>query len=225
MTSVIAHRGASVAAVENTIDAFRTAVLMRADGIELDVRRTADDVLVVHHEARLSTGTAICEIAADELPAHIPRFTEALAACAGAWVNVEIKNDPREPDFDPDRAIAEPVVAAVRAMDDDQRWLISSFDLEMIDRVHRLAPTLPTAWLVIEISDEILKRAINGPHRAIHPWVGALTAEIVGRCQAAGLVVNTWTCNDPDRIRELVAWGVDGFCTDVPDLAREVLAG
>ena len=68
MTDVIAHRGASRLAPENTIEAFELAVAVGADGIELDVRRTADGVLVVHHDARLPDGRAIVELPWHELP-------------------------------------------------------------------------------------------------------------------------------------------------------------
>jgi glycerophosphoryl diester phosphodiesterase len=47
----------------------------------------------------------------------------------------------------------------------------------------------------------------------------------VARCRGAGLALNTWTCDEPGWIRDLAAWGVDGICTNVPDLARAVLAG
>ena len=106
MTLVIAHRGASRAERENTIAAFRRAVEMGADGIELDVRRSADDRLVVHHDAALADGRLIRHTGSADLPDHIPSLAAALDACEGAFVNVEIKNDPSDPDFDPSRRAA-----------------------------------------------------------------------------------------------------------------------
>jgi len=67
----------------------------------------------------------------------------------------------------------------------------------------------------------VLDGLVATGHAALHPWVGALTRELVDACHARGLAVNTWTCDDPDRMDELVAWGVDGICTNRPDLARE----
>ena len=68
-----------------------------------------------------------------------------------------------------------------------------------------------------------MRRRSNGPaaagHSAIHPWAPRVTADVVEACHAAGLAVNTWTCNDGDRLVELASIGVDGVCTDVPDLA------
>jgi glycerophosphoryl diester phosphodiesterase len=57
----------------------------------------------------------------------------------------------------------------------------------------------------------------------VHPWEPNVTAEFVEQCHQAGLAVNTWTCNDPERLVELAALGVDGVCTDVPDVALTAL--
>src|SRR4051812_39413617 len=114
MVQVLAHRGASRAAPENTVEAFLVAKAMGADGVELDVRRTSDGPLVVHHDPRLRDGRAIIELHAATLPVHVPRLHDALDACAGMWVNVEIKNDPLEPDFDPTDSIADDVIGALR---------------------------------------------------------------------------------------------------------------
>src|SRR5438445_9364775 len=109
-TAVYAHRGASAAFAENTVEAFRGAAAMGADWVELDVRRTADGALAVHHDARLADGRAIVETLSTELPASVPSLSDALAACAPLGVNVEIKNWRDDVDFDAEVRIAEPVV-------------------------------------------------------------------------------------------------------------------
>lgn len=222
--AVIAHRGSSGHAPENTVAAFRLAVEQDADGIELDVRRTADGHLVVHHDARLPDGRIIVEVPAEQLPAHVPDLTAALDACAGAWVNLEIKNDEREPDFDPDRRLAGQVAELLAARPEtSDRWLISSFDLATVDTVRAIAPGLPTAFLVLETTPATIAAAADGGHRALHPWVAALDRPGLDSAHAAGLQVNAWTCNDEDRMRELIEWGIDGICTDLPDLARRLV--
>jgi leucyl aminopeptidase (aminopeptidase T) len=70
------------------------------------------------------------------------------------WVNVEIKNDPGEPDFDPTDSIADRTIEALCERGDDARWLVSSFRLETIDRCRSLAPSIRTAWLVDEVPDK-----------------------------------------------------------------------
>lgn len=228
---VIAHRGASAQRRENTNEAFRAAVELGADGVELDLRRTRDGALVVHHDAIISGAGPIIETDRADLAAHVPTLDEALAACGPLWVNIEIKNSPEDPDFDPGRGLALEVAeldrqrAALGGSADPrrQRWLISSFDLVTVDLVRDNRPELETGYLVIEITDAIIERAARCGHTAIHPWVDLLTREQVVALHAAGLRCMAWTCNDAERIAELVDWGVDGICTDDVMLARRVI--
>lgn len=220
---VIAHRGASAAAMENTVEAFELAVELGADAIELDVRRTADGHLVVHHDARLADGAPIVELRRDELPSFVPDLHAALEACAGAWVNVEIKNDPSEPDFDPERSLVGATLELLATFDDPpERWLVSSFDPATVELVRSSGSMVRTALLLYTITDEAITRAVEVGHHALHPWDGTLEEAAVRATHDAGLAVNVWTCNDEDRLRELIAFGVDGVCTDVPDVARRL---
>ena len=221
---VLAHRGASKAERENTVEAFRRAGEMGADGVELDVRRSADGQLVVHHDAHIDDGRSICEIDAVSLPAHIPTLSAALDACAGMWVNLEIKNDPTEPDFDPDEFVAGETMAMLERRGEAHRWLMSSFRIETMDRCRALAPHIRTAWLTSVVPDDVVPLLTARGHVALHPWVRLLGRDVVDRCHEAGLAVNTWTCDDPDRMRELIEWGIDGICTNVPDVAIAVIA-
>jgi glycerophosphoryl diester phosphodiesterase len=227
VANVIAHRGASRAARENTIEAFELAVAMGVDGIELDVRRSRDGCLVVHHDARLESGAAIVDIDRRDLPGHIPDLHDALVACAGGndsdvTVNIEIKNDAGEPDFDTARSIAPGVVAEALAVGGPSHWLISSFDLAMVDAVKAADAAVATAWLVVDTPADATSVLAAGGHDALHPWVGTLDRSTIDDCHACGIAVNTWTCDDPERMRELIAWGVDGICTNVPDIAIAV---
>ncbi|CAN5545704.1 glycerophosphodiester phosphodiesterase [soil metagenome] len=220
---VIAHRGASAAAPENTVAAFEMAVEMGADGIELDVRRTADGALVVHHDALLADGSAIVALRRDELPSHVPDLAVALDACRGAWVNLELKNDPNDPDFDPDRRLTGAVLELLSTFPDGpERWLISSFDLATIEAVRAADSLIRSAWLIGRITPDVIGAAVAGGHHALHPWVGELDADAVLAAHDVGLAVNTWTCNDEDRLRELIGYGVDAVVTDVPDVARRL---
>ena len=226
---VLAHRGASRAERENTIAAFLRAGEMGAHGVELDVRRAADDVLVVHHDAHLADGRVIREvssvdIAANEPTAHIPTLDQALDACAGMWVNVEIKNDEQEPDFDTTEWVADQTMALLDRRGEPHRWLISSFRIETVDRCRSIAPHVRTAWLTGPTPEDVVELLTTRGHSALHPWVRMLSRDVIDRCHQAGIQVNTWTCDDPDRMRELIEWGIDGICTNVPDVALEILA-
>jgi glycerophosphoryl diester phosphodiesterase len=225
--AVMAHRGASRAERENTLEAFVAAGRMGADAVELDVRRTADGALVVHHNPHLDDGRLIAALDRAALPVHVPGLGEALDACAGMWVNVEIKNDPEEPDFDATDSIADETMVLLLDRNEHDRWLISSFRVETVDRCLEVAAShgvrIATAWLTSVVPDDVVPMLVAKGHVALHPWVRLLTAEVVERCHAAGIAVNTWTCDDPERMAELVGWGIDGICTNVPDVALSVL--
>jgi glycerophosphoryl diester phosphodiesterase len=226
MASIIAHRGASRAEQENTVAAFVQAVVLGAEGIELDVRLTQDGIAVVHHDPqctdRYGNEALICDLEVGDLPDFLPTLAQALDACAGAFVNIEIKNSPQEADFDPERKICS-VVLAELAGREISNWVVSSFDRGSIDRMRELAPEVVTAWLAVEFDANDLHELVEAGHKGLHPWEQLLTADLVAAAHDSGLFVNAWTCNDPDRIRELAAWGVDGIVTDVPDLARLAL--
>ncbi|MFM2072336.1 MAG: hypothetical protein RLZZ623_2599 [Actinomycetota bacterium] len=238
MTQIIAHRGASRAERENTLQAFHAAGRMGAQAVELDVRRTLDGVLIVHHNPTLDDGRVIAACESTELPAHVPLLGPALDACAGMWVNVEIKNDPGEADFDDVERIADETMGLLIARGEPERWLISSFRMETIDRCHSIANDrgvpIRTAWLTSDVSgvsgvsgsgdQHVAQLVAQRGHVALHPWVSVVTRDLIERCHDAGLEVNTWTCDDPARMRELVEWGIDGICTNVPDVGLRVVA-
>lgn len=212
---ILGHRGAP-GARENTLDAFAEARRLGADGVELDVRQTADGVLVVHHDPLPYP-----------LPPWIPTLEEALDACTGMVVNVEVKNLPGEPDFDPGNRIAAAVAELVGGRLGHPEVIVSSFNLMTIDAVRDVDPAIPTAWLTLEAFDQIAaaETAADRGHAAVHPHHAGLTAEVVDAAHDLGLLVTTWTVDDPVRIRQVVADGVDGLITTYPDVAVATLRG
>ncbi len=224
----MAHRGASKVELENTTMAFKRAAQIGANAVELDVRRCATGELIVHHDAKLSDGRKIIVTNKVDLPSHIPTLDEALDACGSMWVNIEIKNDPSEPDFDPTEQITVDVVEFLKQRGSIERWLISSFRRETVDAVRKILPQLKTAWLVMTIDNAeleiVAKQMADQGHYAIHPWVKSLSEQLVIVFHKHGLKVNTWTCDNPLRMQELISWGVDGICTNVPDTALAVIA-
>lgn len=225
---VIGHRGASHAHPENTLAAFQGAIDQGADGVELDVRRTSDGALALCHDETLADGRVVLELAAADLPPEVPQLAHALDVCRPlAVVNIEIKNWPDDGDFDHTARLADDVVALLDARGelDDGRNLISCFHLPTIDRVHQLAPGLPTAWLLglVEDGADLVDRAAAHGHVAVHPHHAFVDEALVQRAHDAGLAVNTWTCDEPDRIRWLADQGVDAVVTNVPDVALRAL--
>jgi len=222
--NVIAHRGANRAAVENTLPAFRLAREMGADWVELDARRTADGMVVVHHDAHLRDGRVIADVACAELPDDVPSLAEALEECDGMGVNIEIKNLPSDPDFDEGHLVSDAVAGLVQAYLGPERAIVSSFNIGALDRLHSVDPTIDLAFL-FDLGDPAssIARACAHHMRAIHPYDPMVTESMVRHAKDEGLDVNVWTVNDPDRMEELIGFGVDGLCTDVPDIARQVV--
>src|SRR4051812_47094396 len=223
---VIAHRGASKAEPENTVAAFRAARSLGADWVELDVRLTLDRALAVHHDAALPDGAPVVNTDSRKLPALVPLLADALSACAGMGVNVEIKNLPHEACFDEDAAIAGLVVDALRAGDPAQPIIVSSFHPGTLVRVRELDASIATALLTFNLPDPAaaIAACVTAGHVALHPFVGTVDAALVDGSHEAGLAVNVWTVDDPQRMIELVGLGVDGIVTNVPDVARAVVS-
>ena len=118
-------------------------------------------------------------------------------------------------------------MALLLGRDEHERWLISSFRIETIDRCRAIADEagapIRTAWLTSIVPDDVVELLTSRGHVALHPWVKLLRREVIDACHAAGIEVNTWTCDDPERMAELVEWGIDGLCTNLPDVALTVL--
>ncbi len=220
---VIAHRGASRARRENTLPAFELAHLQGADGVELDVRRTADRRLRVLHDPAPSGGRPLVERLDADVERWIPSLDDALAACRGI-VNVEIKDLPGEPGFDDERTTARLVARALAGRPDPP--VVSSFDPGALRTVAEVAPDLPLALLSITgTGPAMIPIAVDLGARAVHPADADVDAEYVRAAHGQGLEVNVWTVDDPDRIRQLARWGVDGVITNDPAQARSALVG
>ena len=223
VTNVWAHRGCTEPAenapegfTENTLDAFVEARRRGADGVELDVRLTADGGLAVHHDAEVPGLGLICELGVADLPAHVPLLADALGACEGMLVNVEIKNAPQDPGWDEGEAVAALTAAAIEEAGWTDRVLVSSFQPATLRAVQAADERLPIGALwgwAAEPGPALAVAAASG-FRAVHPFVTLVTADLVSQAHAAGLAVNVWTVNAPADLAAMVALGVDAVITD-----------
>jgi glycerophosphoryl diester phosphodiesterase len=196
---VIAHRGASWDEPENTLQAFRRAIEVGADYIELDVHARRDGSLVVVHDR--------------PRPSRMyPTLAEVLELTAGRiGVMIELKHPYRYRRHDVVRRTLELV-------DDDA--VIISFEPGALRAVRRLRPGLRT---VQHVGFGVSIR------RAADAWAvgfanASVTPRAVARAQSAGLETTVYIVNEPTRMLELAALGVTGIFTDRPDLARQTLA-
>jgi len=229
---VYGHRGARARAPENTLDAFDLALREGADGIELDVRMTADAELVILHDGHLSLvgGDAVrvealslaqVRAAGRRQGIVIPTLDEALAwhRDTGKLTNVELKGDV------PQRAwMARRAAAKIRFFG-TSGILISSFHPALVRAMTLLLPEVPAALLLEAGRIDALEHAVGGYRFlgaiGVHPERRLLTPDYFRPLARRGALVNTWTVNAPDEARRLAALGVDGIVTDRP---LEILA-
>jgi glycerophosphoryl diester phosphodiesterase len=226
VTRVFAHRGVATVAKENTLAAFLAAVAAGADGAELDVRRSADGALVVHHDAAVDGLGVINELQVRELPGDVALLGDAMAVLEPLVVNVEIKNDPDDPAYDPTGSLGHDVVALLEDRGDLDRVVVSSFDLPTLDAVRQASATVATGWLLGYSVDprSLVEVAVDHAVGALHPWVLTVGAEAVAAAHAKGLEVATWTVNARDDLERMARLGVDTVITDDVALALEVVA-
>ena len=247
MTKVVAHRGASRHAPENTLDAFRLAVEHGADAIELDVHLTADGQLAVIHDDTLDRTTdrtgRIDALTMDEIRAADAGHAFARGGDAGLPFRgrgLQVPSLPEVIDWLPRgiglvveikaRAAVEATVAALAGsgVRTAGHATVISFDEAAIDRAHALDADLPTGYLLVPTQpiEPALVWATEHGHGGVHPWDGDLGADptpIVALAAGRGRQLGCYVVNDPARMQLLAALGLWGFVTDVPDLAREAL--
>jgi glycerophosphoryl diester phosphodiesterase len=247
VTVVVAHRGASADAPENTVEAFRLGVQAGADAVELDVHLTADGQLAVIHDGTLDRTTdrsgAVADLTMDDIRRADAGARFARAGDSGfpfAGRGLTVPSLPEVLDWLPDsvglvieikaRAASDAVVAAVdgHAARRDGRLAVISFDEAAIGRVRELDPQIRTGYLLVpsQSIEPALAWAAEWGHAGVHPWEGDLGADpmpILQRAGAFGVEVGCYVVNDPERMRLLADCGVWGFVTDVPGVARETL--
>ena len=240
---VIAHRGASSSAPENTVAAVMAAVSSGADMVELDVQMTRDQRLVVFHDedlGRTSDGAGrLADRLYDDLKGldagfwfhpkfageRIPLLEEILAAIPPSLaVNLELKKTRRVDEFVTQllRVLEDTDRFAPDASSPIERWpLLSSSELPLLRRCG--ARNLPIALVTEGKPSGGLQRAARSRCRAWHPCHTDLSPQLIETAHSHGLKVNTWTVDDIERMEELTRWGVDGMFTNVPEVLRELV--
>jgi glycerophosphoryl diester phosphodiesterase len=216
MTAVFAHRGCTDGFTENTIDAFAEARRLGADGVELDVRLTADGALAIHHDAEIPGVGIVADLGVADLPANVPLLADVLAVCEGMVVNVEIKNAPQDPGWDAGEAVAALTAAAIDEAGWTGRVIVSSFQVATLRAVQAADGRLPLGalWGFATEPGPALAEAAGSGFAAVHPFVMSVDRPLVERAHALGLGVNVWTVNAPHDLRAMVEMGVDTVITD-----------
>jgi glycerophosphoryl diester phosphodiesterase len=232
---VIAHRGASAYAPENTMPAFELALRQGADMIETDVRRSADGVLVLLHDETTARWdgrkrrVARCSFAElqmlDVAGARVATLAEACAFARekGMRLNVEIKV----------LGIGAQVVQTLRSEQVEEQVIISSFKPAALREVAAVGPKLPRGYLMgSESYRPDIRFRESWPFAALrrssstawHPaYQLPFLAWLIPRVRQAGYQVHVWTVDDVAVMRRLIALGVDGIITNTPDVLRGLI--
>lgn len=221
---VIAHRGASGDAPENTLEAFRLAVEQQADMIETDLHLTRDRRVVLLHDPEID-GTGINRLSVAEVQARAPEVPtlEAALDAVGERVafNLEIKRG-TEGEY---RGLVEVAVRAVHERGWLERTLWSSFSETPLQEMRAQEPRARLGLLVSlpETAVALQQRGRRLDAEAIHPARRLVTRKLIEQLHAAGYQVHVFTVDEPADQERLIAWGVDGIFTNVPARLRALL--
>jgi glycerophosphoryl diester phosphodiesterase len=235
-TWVIAHRGASAQAPENTMAAFRRAVELGSKFVETDLQLTKDARLVAMHDATLERTTNGRGLVKDYTLAEIRELD------AGSWFGPQFARE-RVPtieniiDFAREADIVfylevksanmwgveHALVGALRAAKEAAHAAVLSFDINALANVRRLDPTLMSGYLFDKPRPDVAQQAVGVGARQLAPRRDLLTRELVQQAHASSLQVVTWTVNEPAEMRTAIATGVNGIMTDYPDRLVAIL--
>ncbi len=223
---VVAHRGASGSAPENTLLAHQLAYEIGAHMIETDVQETQDGKLVCIHDHevdRTTNGTgAIAELTYREIRdldagkgAKIPTLAEVLDYVRGKIrINIELKVTDVEKE----------VLSAVNERDMVSDVTISSFFHGTLLATRKLDARVSTAVLTTKIKDDMISYVLEHEANALNPNYKNITSDIIAEAHSKNIQVFPWTVNDSTQMQTLFKMGVDGIITDFPDVALRVLS-
>lgn len=238
-TKIWAHRGASGYAPENTIEAFRMAAEMKADGVELDVQLSKDGELVIIHDESLERVSGVVKNVRDLTLAQlkeldvskpvpgfrtvrIPTLPEVLEELrnTGMTINIECKTGIF---FYP--GMEEKVVRLIEDMGYTERVWCSSFNHKSVMTIKALCPKVRVGFLVADVLADAAAYAKQYGADALHPSCYHMQEEgLVRRCKANGIAVHLWTVNERADMERFCLAGVDAVITNYPDTAREVVS-
>jgi glycerophosphoryl diester phosphodiesterase len=228
----IAHRGATSRFPENTLAAFAGAIDAGADMCELDVQLSRDGALVVIHDdtvdrttggrgavaamtleqlKRLDAGVSFgAEFKGERIPTLDEVFTCVGRRCA---LNIELKS----------ARLEQKVCAAIRDHDALATAIVSSFDWDALDRIRQFHPSVRVGLLASRWPVRLLGAATAIKAHAIHPRADIVTEDLCTAAHERILDVYTWTVDDLDTMRKLIAYGVDGIMTNYPERLRMLM--
>jgi glycerophosphoryl diester phosphodiesterase len=221
--SVIAHRGASGYEYENSRAAFRRAVTLDADGVELDVHSTRDGAIVVHHDPEIPGVGPIAQLSLAEARQvrirngePLPLLTEILELVGDRDVWVEVKSLPPAHD----RQLLEILERGPAP----GRYAVHSFDHRIVYRLGEAQPALKRGILLSAyLRDPVAAMRSTGATTLWQEWQ-QVDQDLVNKVHESGGTVIAWTVNELGDLDRMVRLGVDGLCGNYPDRIRVAIA-
>lgn len=230
---VLGHRGASAHAGDNTLQAFQLAADHGADGVELDVRFTSDETIILSHDPVAAGFGVLAERSFDELRSELPHVAtldEGAAVLGDLLINIEIKNNPTEPDFDPEHLMSDRIVDWIAADGDRYgRCVVTSFNPDTVARVRFLDDRIVTGLLLDRSADleDAIPIAADAGHSYVAPHRRLLRAKPLHSVRLAadhGLGIVVWTVDSPRTLRKLRKAGVAAVIANDTKAALELYA-
>jgi glycerophosphoryl diester phosphodiesterase len=237
---ILAHRGDKLHAPENTLPAFEQAIQKGADGVELDVKLTADGHVIVFHDStvdRVTDGegriSALTLDAIRKLDAgkwfdkkfsgtKIPLLEEVFETLGrDKLINIELKNY-----SSPFNDLVSKVCELIKRHNNQGQILLSSFYSSNLKVAAQILPEVDRALLAMPGPAGLWSRSFGfmfGDYRALHPHTSNTTREQIQRAHRLKRRIHVWTVNAPEDITRLRDWGADGIITDDPGTAVRVL--
>lgn len=221
----IGHRGAAAHAPDNSLAGIEAAARLGADAVEIDLHLTRDRVIVASHDASLRDGNGqllpISQLTAAELQAagvEVPTLEAVIQQCRDQRVGLYLELK--------DGAAIQPMLEQLDAHDGAEFAMVGSFRSDWLADIRALAPSLETAVLFSSPHIDAVALAATCGATYVHPcWErcgerpdALLTPEWIQRVRAADLGIICWHEERPDVIAGLRQRGVDGICSDRPEL-------
>jgi glycerophosphoryl diester phosphodiesterase len=220
---VIAHRGASGYEYENSRAAFRRAVTLDADGIELDVHSTRDGGIVVHHDPDIPGVGPIAQLSLAEARKTrirngepLPLLTEILELVGPREVWIEVKSLPA--------AYDQQLLDVLDGGPAPERYAVHSFDHRIVDRLGEVRPSLRRGILLSAyLKDTVSVMRTVGATTLWQEWQ-LIDQDLVNQIHDSGCELIAWTVNELEDLDRMVRLGVDGLCGNYPDRIRVAIA-
>jgi glycerophosphoryl diester phosphodiesterase len=207
----------------NSRESFIVARDSGADGVELDVRVTCDGALAIIHDAEFPDGTSVSDAHSNDRPEDVILLSEALDLCRGLLVNIEIKNYPSDPCFDPTERVTSLVVDLLEERNNEDRVLISCFGSGSLVHVRERRPDIAVALLLFsrKSAAETLAPCVAGGFAVVHPYAPMVDDEFLRIARENAMRVNAWTGFDESEelAARMIRLGVDGLITPYPPRA------